>query len=29
MIGSPELDIDAELPDGTVVPLFRQGDWAE
>jgi aminopeptidase len=29
MIGSPELDIDAELPDGTLVPLFRGGDWAE
>jgi aminopeptidase len=28
MIGSPELDIDAELEDGTRLPLFRQGDWA-
>ncbi|KIL39992.1 peptidase M29 [Gordoniibacillus kamchatkensis] len=26
MIGSPELDIDAELPDGSTVPLFRRGD---
>ncbi|MFC0213719.1 aminopeptidase [Paenibacillus chartarius] len=28
MIGSAELDIDAELPDGSTVPLFRQGNWA-
>ena len=28
MIGSAELDIDGELPDGTIVPLFRGGNWA-
>ncbi|AKG34610.1 aminopeptidase [Paenibacillus durus] len=28
MIGSAELDIDGELPDGTVEPVFRQGNWA-
>ncbi|AHV97245.1 aminopeptidase [Paenibacillus sabinae] len=28
MIGSPELDIDGELPDGTIEPVFRQGNWA-
>ncbi|GIP41221.1 aminopeptidase [Paenibacillus sp. J31TS4] len=28
MIGSSELDIDGELPDGTVIPVFRQGNWA-
>jgi len=28
MIGSAEMDIDGELPDGTVVPIFRQGNWA-
>lgn len=27
MIGSAELDIDGELPDGTVEPLFRAGNW--
>jgi aminopeptidase len=27
MIGSSELDIDAELADGSIIPLFRQGDW--
>ncbi|MDT3426436.1 aminopeptidase [Paenibacillus forsythiae] len=27
MIGSAELDIDGELPDGTVEPVFRQGNW--
>ncbi|MFX3636924.1 MAG: aminopeptidase [Candidatus Pristimantibacillus sp.] len=29
MIGSPELDIDAELIDGSTIPLFRQGDFCE
>lgn len=29
MIGTDELDIDATLEDGTVVPLFRQGNWVE
>ncbi|GMA63641.1 aminopeptidase [Alicyclobacillus fastidiosus] len=28
MIGSPALDIDGYLADGTVVPLFRGGNWA-
>ncbi|GJM83719.1 hypothetical protein HMSSN139_62150 [Paenibacillus sp. HMSSN-139] len=28
MIGSAELDIDGELPDGTIEPVFRQGNWA-
>ena len=28
MIGSAELDIDGIKADGTVVPLFRQGNWA-
>ncbi|WP_123040460.1 aminopeptidase [Cohnella candidum] len=28
MIGCAELDIDGELPDGTVEPVFRQGNWA-
>jgi aminopeptidase len=28
MMGSPELDIDGELADGTIVPIFRNGDWA-
>ncbi|PYI56565.1 aminopeptidase [Paenibacillus flagellatus] len=28
MIGSDELDIDGELPDGTVEPVFRRGNWA-
>ncbi len=28
MIGSPHLDIDAVLADGTVEPLMRHGDWA-
>ena len=27
MIGSAELDIDGELPDGTIEPLFRKGLW--
>lgn len=29
MIGSPELNIDAETESGEVVPLFRDGKWAE
>ncbi|MFB0841236.1 aminopeptidase [Paenibacillus oleatilyticus] len=29
MIGSDELDIDGELPDGTVEPVFRRGCWAD
>jgi aminopeptidase len=28
MIGSPALDIDGVLADGTVEPLMRRGDWA-
>ncbi|SET14586.1 aminopeptidase [Paenibacillus sp. NFR01] len=28
MIGSAELDIDGILPDGTVEPVFRKGNWA-
>lgn len=28
MIGSAELDIDGELADGSIEPLFRQGNWA-
>lgn len=28
MIGSAQLDIDAETADGTVEPLFRHGNWA-
>ncbi|MNB65967.1 Aminopeptidase 2 [compost metagenome] len=28
MIGSAELDIDGELPDGTLEPVFRKGNWA-
>ncbi|MDY0322807.1 MAG: aminopeptidase [Candidatus Carbobacillus sp.] len=28
MIGSPELSIDGERPDGTLEPVFRQGKWA-
>ncbi len=27
MIGSGELDIDGELPDGTREPLMRKGEW--
>lgn len=27
MIGSAELDIDGHMADGTVVPLFRKGNW--
>jgi aminopeptidase len=28
MIGSKELEIDGELSDGTLEPVFRQGNWA-
>lgn len=28
MIGSAELNIDGELPDGTIEPVFRNGNWA-
>ena len=28
MIGSEDLAIDAELRDGSVVPIFRNGTWA-
>lgn len=28
MIGSTELDIDGELADGTLEPVFRKGNWA-
>ncbi|OCS86934.1 aminopeptidase [Caryophanon tenue] len=28
MIGSGEMDIDGELYDGTVEPIFRSGEWA-
>ena len=28
MIGSGEMDIDGVLPDGTVEPLMRKGEWA-
>ena len=28
MIGSAEMDIDGELPDGTREPIFRNGNWA-
>ena len=28
MIGSGEMDIDGELADGTVEPIFRKGNWA-
>ncbi len=28
MIGSADMDIDGILPDGTVVPVFRKGNWA-
>ncbi|WP_397386265.1 hypothetical protein [Paenibacillus sp. VCA1] len=29
MIGSSELSIDAELEDGSLEPLFRDGNWVE
>ncbi|WP_341414603.1 aminopeptidase [Paenibacillus filicis] len=28
MIGTDQLDIDGVLPDGSVEPIFRQGNWA-
>lgn len=28
MVGSAELDIDGELSDGTLEPVFRRGNWA-
>jgi aminopeptidase len=28
MVGSAELDIDGELADGTIEPIFRKGNWA-
>ena len=28
MIGSDKMDIDGIKQDGTVVPVFRNGDWA-
>ncbi|WP_433943014.1 aminopeptidase [Paenibacillus sp. SN-8-1] len=28
MIGSTDLEIDGELPDGTIEPVFRKGNWA-
>jgi len=28
MIGSAEMDIDGERQDGTIEPIFRQGNWA-
>lgn len=28
MIGSAEMDIDGVLEDGTIVPVFRKGNWA-
>ena len=28
MIGSAELEIDGELEDGTIEPIFRAGNWA-
>ncbi|HEU5140339.1 MAG TPA: aminopeptidase [Bacillales bacterium] len=28
MIGSADLDIDGETPDGELVPVFRNGNWA-
>ncbi|TSI10653.1 aminopeptidase [Lysinibacillus sp. BW-2-10] len=28
MVGSGEMDIDGILPDGTVEPIFRKGNWA-
>lgn len=27
MVGSAELDIDGELADGTIEPVFRKGNW--
>jgi len=28
MIGSPDLDVDGVLADGTVEPVMRRGEWA-
>ncbi len=28
MIGSHEMDIDGILPDGSIEPIFRNGNWA-
>lgn len=28
MVGSAEMDIDGELADGTIEPIFRKGNWA-
>ncbi|MNL80281.1 Aminopeptidase 2 [compost metagenome] len=28
MLGSAELEIDGELQDGTIEPVFRKGNWA-
>jgi len=28
MIGGPEMNVDGIREDGTVVPIFRNGDWA-
>ena len=28
MIGSADMDIDGELADGTIEPIFRKGNWA-
>jgi leucyl aminopeptidase (aminopeptidase T) len=28
MIGSPALDVDGVLVDGSVEPVMRRGDWA-
>lgn len=28
MVGSGEMDIDGVLPDGTIEPIFRKGNWA-
>ncbi len=27
MIGTPKMDIDGILPDGSMVPIFREGEW--
>ena len=28
MMGSADMDIDGIKEDGTVIPIFRKGDWA-
>jgi aminopeptidase len=28
MIGSGEINVDGIKPDGTAVPVFRNGEWA-